>query len=161
MKEILLILFGFILGIIPPWFTRKRRLQTHWCALRADIDQCKEKAETLLRDGVMSPLYRLPLIAYQVSFPVLLADGAVNEEEVLAIGRFFSLVEEVNRGLDSAAEMVKAGNEQKLQQEFNRICLKAKALIVPKEGPESLYSEVRRIVDSKVSLKWWQYKKNI
>jgi len=80
------------------------------------MEQCKEKAETLLRDRVMSPLYRLPLIAYKVSFPVLLADGAVEENEVLSIGRFFNLSEELNRGLDNAAEMLKAGNDKKLQQ---------------------------------------------
>ena len=161
MKEVLLILFGFLLGTIPPWFSRKRRLKSHWCALRADINQCKDKAEILLNDQVMSPLYRLPLTAFRVSFPVLLADGAINEIEVLAIGRFFSLVGEINRGLDYAAQVVKAEDKQQLQQEFNRNCLKAKALIESDNGPESLYDEVRRIVDSKVSLKWWQYMKSI
>jgi hypothetical protein len=161
MKEVLLILFGFLLGTMPPWLTRKHRLKTHWCALRADIDQCKEKAETLLRDQVMSPLYRLPLIAFKVSFPVLLADGAVNENEVRTIGRFFSWVEEINRGLDYAGEVVKAEDPQLLQQEFKRNCLKAKALIEHNDGAESLYDEVTRIVDSKVSLKWWKYMKSI
>jgi hypothetical protein len=124
MKEVLLILFGFILGNIPPWFTRKRRLQTHCCPLREDLDQCKEKAETLLRDGVMSPLYRLPLITYEVSFPVLLADGAGNENEILAIGRFFSLVEEMNRGLDYAAEM--AGDKQNFNKSSITTALRQK-----------------------------------
>jgi hypothetical protein len=157
MKEILLIIFGFILGIIPPWLTKKRRLKTHWCALKADIDQCKEAAETLLNEGIMSPLYRLPLIAYQVSFPVLLADGAVNEDEVLAVGRFFSLVEQINRGLDYAAEMYKVGDNARLRIEFNRNMAKAEALIKPREGSISLFDGVRQIVELKISINVWEF----
>jgi len=103
----------------------------------------------------MSPLYRLPLISYQVSFPVLLADGAVTENEIIIIGRFFSLAEEINRGLDNAAEMVLSGDQQKIQQEFNRNCLKAKAMIEAREGLESLFDEAIKILKSKLSLKWW------
>lgn len=150
MKELLLVLLGFFLGLVPPWFQRKRRLKTHWCALRAEIDQCKEKAETLLKDGVMSPLYRLPVMTYQASFPVLLADGAVKENEVSVIGRFFSQVQDINRGLDNAAEMFKAGNDAKLKQEFDRNCLKAKGLIESKDGQESLYSQAKRVVDANI-----------
>ncbi len=82
MTELAFAIFGFLLGLLPSWFNRKRRLKTHWCALRAEMMLCKEKAELLLNDNVMSPLYRLPVIAYQVSYPVVLADGAVAEEEV-------------------------------------------------------------------------------
>ncbi len=158
MKELFLVLLGFLLGTIPAWFMRKRRLRTHWCALRADMEQCNEKAKKLLNDNIMSPLYRLPLIAYHTSFPVLLADGAVKENEVLSIGRFYNLAEELNRGLDNTAEMSKLGNDQKLKQEFDRNCLKAKALIEANDGQDSLYTEARRIIDSKISAKWWQFR---
>ena len=94
------IFFGFLLGLVPPWYARKRRLKTHWCALRAEILQCKEKADILLKDKVQSPLYRLPLVAYQTSYPILLADGAVAEDEVSVLGRCYALVEDINRGLD-------------------------------------------------------------
>jgi hypothetical protein len=80
MQEFLLVLLGFFLGLIPQWLQRKRRLKAHWCALSAEIEQCREKAETLLGDNVMSPLYRFPVMAYQASFPILLADGAVQEK---------------------------------------------------------------------------------
>jgi hypothetical protein len=157
MKEFLLVLLGFFLGLVPPWLQRKRRLKTHWCALRAEIEQCREKAETLLKDNVMSPLYRLPVMTYQTSFPVLLAGGAVQENEVSVIGRFFSQAQDINRGLDNAAEMFKVGNDEKLKQEFDRNCLKAKGLIKPKDGEESLYTQARKVVDHKISLRWWQY----
>lgn len=156
MKELFLVLLGFLLGQVPPWHARKRRMKTHWSALRAEIDQCQEKAETLLRDNIMSPLYRLPVMTYQASFPVLLVDGAVEQSEVLAIGRFFGLAQEINRGLDSADQISKAGDSQRLMQEFNRNCLKARELIEPKDGATSLYTKVRGIIDSKITPRAWQ-----
>lgn len=121
MYELAFTIFGVLLGLIPPWYARKRRLKTHWCALRAEISQCKEKAETLLKDNIQSPLYRLPLTAYQASYPVLLVDGAVGEDEVLVLGRFYALIEDINRGLDNAAAMYMSGNlvENKLTGESN------------------------------------------
>ncbi len=130
MKELILVFLGFFLSLVPHWFLRKRRLKTHWCALRAEMDHCKEKANNLLTHGIRSPLYRLPIMSYQVSFPVLLADGAVQESDVAAITGFFSLAQEINRGLDNAAEMAKANETEKLKNEFNRNCLKAKELIL-------------------------------
>jgi len=158
LKQLLLILFGFLLGFIPPWCRRKRRLKTHWCALRAEIDQCKEKAETLLGDKVMSPLYRLPLLAYQISFPVLLADGALEESEAVIVGKFFGLVQDINRGLDNAWEMFKSGNTENLEKEFNRNFLKARELIEAEEVRDSLYEKTKLIVDEKTALKSWQFK---
>ena len=157
MKELLLVLLVFCLALVGPWLQRKRRLKTHWCALRAEIEQCREKTETLLTDPVMSPLYRLPVMTYQTSFPVLLADGAVHEKEVSVIGRFFSQAQDINRGLDNAAEMFKAGNDEKLKQEFNRNCLKVKEMIEPKDGEKSLYTQAKTVIDYKISLRWWQY----
>ena len=157
MFEVLLVLLAFFLVLVPPWLQRKWRLKTHWCALRAEIVQCREKAETLIsKEGKMSPLYRLPVMAYQTSFPVLLADGAVHENEVSVIGRFFCQAQDINRGLDNAAEMFKAGNDEKLKQEFNRNCLKVKEMIEPKDGEKSLYTQAKTVIDYKISLRWWQ-----
>ena len=125
--------------------------------MRAEIEQCREKAETLLSGRVKSPLYRLPLMTYQTSFPALLADGAVHENEVSVIVRFFSLAQDINRGLDNAAEMFKASNDEKLQQEFHRNRLKVRDMIEPKDGGESLYTQAKTVLDHKISLRWWQY----
>jgi hypothetical protein len=156
MKDVLLILFGFFLGNIPVWLARKRRLRAHWCALRAGIIQCNETAKILLKDRVAAPLYRLPLNSYHASFPVLLADGAVSENEILTIGRFFSLAEDINRGLDNADKMSAAADYKLLQQEFNRNCLKAKEMVEAREGSISLSDEVIQLIEFKLSLKWWQ-----
>lgn len=97
-------------------------------------------------------------MAYQISFPVLLKDGAVEESEVLTVGRFFALAQEINRGLDNASEMMKSKDSEGLKKEFNRNCLKAKALI-GEEDQGSLYARTKLIVDAKIALNWWQYKK--
>ncbi|WP_434151119.1 hypothetical protein ACR2R6_06135 [Methylocaldum gracile subsp. desertum] len=157
MNELLMFFLGFFFGLVPSWFQRKRRLKTHWCALRAEIEQCREKAETLLRDNVESPLYRLPVMAYQISFPILLADGGVEENEVSVIGRFFSQTQDINRGLDNAAEMLKSGNDGQRKQEHDRNCLKVKGLINAKDGKESLYIQAKKIVDGKIALRFWHY----
>lgn len=160
MTELAFIIFGFLLALLPSWFSRKRRLKTHWCALRAEMMLCKEKAEMLLNDNVMSPLYRLPVIAYQVSYPVLLADGAVAEAEVLTLGRFFEQVQDINRGIDNAAQAKMSNDSQNLRTEYDRNLLKAERLVAERNGETSLFVLAKNIVDEKISLKWWCFKKN-
>lgn len=174
MKEIALVVLGFILSFIPSWLNRRRRLKTHWHAIRAEMTLCEEKAQTFRRDSIRAPLYRLPIVAFNTSFPILLADGAVTEEEILCIGRFYSQVQDMNRGLDRAAEMETLGNDSNLsnstdlviesitkshsrQAEYNRNLLKAQTLIVGRNGQESLYAPAKKIVDKKISLRWWEY----
>ncbi|HEX9810875.1 MAG TPA: hypothetical protein VGA88_02150 [Burkholderiales bacterium] len=124
------------------------------------MTQIYEKAETLRADTIQSPLYRLPLIAYQTSYAVLLADGAVSESEVLTLGRFFSLVQDINRGLDNAAEANMSGGSHKLKAEFDRNRLKAEKLVVAQNNEPSLYTQALEIVNAKVATKWCQYAKH-
>jgi hypothetical protein len=150
MKEVFLILFGFILGLIPPWLSRIRRIKTHWCAIRSEIEICREKAEKLLNDNVQSPLYRLPVLAFQVSFPALIADGVFGESELLSISRFFNQAQDINRGLDNAADMVKAGDHEKLNSEYRRNCEKAKELIGDANN-KGLYDAAKTVVEQEIS----------
>ena len=162
MYEVALVVFGMLIGTLPSWFARKRRLRTHWSALRAEMHLCKERAETVLskNPAYLSPLYRLPLLAFQVSLPVLLADGALSESESLVISRFYGQAQDINRGLDNAAEMLKAEKEDRLKEEYSRNCLKSEGLVHPKDGKPSLYDQAIEIVDRKISQKWWQYAKH-
>ena len=157
MKEVLLILFGFALGHVPAWLDRKRRLKTHWSAIRAELELCRERASALLEDSIRSPLYRLPLSAYQSSFSILLAEGALSEVDALTMGRFFCQVQDINRGLDNAAAMLNASNTAGLDREYERNLLKARRLVDSREGEESLHAEAKRIVDAKVLQPWWRY----
>lgn len=162
MYELAFTLFGFLLGLVPPWFNRKRRLRTHWCAIRAEMLQCKEKAETFLNDEIASPLYRLPLSAYQTSYSVLLGDGAVSEDEVLVLGTFFGLIQDINRGLDNTAGMYMSGTpmENKIQSEYQRNRMKAEALLKDKNQKPNAYVQAKNIVDRKISLRFWKYAKH-
>ena len=118
---------------------------------------CKERAGIFLKDKKQSPLYRFPVVAFETSFPILLAEGAVTEAESLVISRFSSQVQDINRGLDYAAEMYQAGNFEKLKKEHNRNHLKVKTLIYGKKSREDLYKPAKILVDSKISLGWWRY----
>jgi hypothetical protein len=157
LKEFLLLLAGFLLAHIPGVFDRKRKLKTHWHAIRAEMILSKEKVETLLSDTIRAPLYRLPVVAYSTSFPILLAEGAVTEDDVMKIGRCFGQMQDINRGLDYASEMYKLGNNDKLEKEHERNCLKAKALLFGEDGEESLFEPAKKIVDSKILVSWWRY----
>ena len=90
---------------------RAKRLANHWAALGAELDLCKRYAGAYLvltdneKKGA-SPAYRLPLSAYRESYPSLLSDGALEQEqEVLSIVEFFVKAEEINRSLDSSEEI--------------------------------------------------------
>lgn len=120
---------------------------------------CKEKAEMLLNDNVMSPLYRLSIIAYQVSYPVVLADGAVAEDEVLALGRFFEQAHDINRSLDNAAQAKMNNDSHNIKTEYDRNLLKAESLVVEHNGKPSLFGLAKAVVDRKIALRWWQYAK--
>lgn len=160
MYEIVILIIGMLFGTLPGWYARKRRLKTHWAVLRAEMEQCKEKAETIIGNGsaplVLSPLYRLPLMAYRVSLPLLLADGALSEAEANSLSRFYGQVQDINRGLDNAAEMYKSDNNR-LMNEHDRNKLKAEGLLKPKDGGNSLYESAKKISDMKLSQRWWQY----
>lgn len=161
MYETALILLGILLGLIPSWYVRKRRIKTHWSALRAELTQCKTKAEVFLKDEKLSPLYRFPNIAYRTSYPVLLTDGVVSEDEVLIIGRFFQQVEDINRGLDNAADAYKGHESIRQQQEDIRNRHKAKVLIRGESDTVSHYDQAERIVSAKINKRWWQYDKYV
>ena len=150
MEQLLLVLLGFFLGLVPGWWSRKRRLKVHWGALRAEVVLCREKAETYLNDKVMAPLYRLPMKALKTSYPVLLADAALTESEVKELSRLYGLIEDLNRGLENAAELAKRDQVNILKSEFNRNCIKAKKLIPPNRDGDNLYSRGLAIIESHI-----------
>jgi hypothetical protein len=39
MEELLLVVLGFLLGLLPGWWERRSRLKVHWGALRAEVVQ--------------------------------------------------------------------------------------------------------------------------
>ena len=155
------IVLGFALGLIPPWWVRRRRLLGHWRVLRVEINACGRFAQSLLDEPVQSPLYRLPVMSYEICYPAILTDGAPTEPEISTLTKFFGHVLEVNRGLDNADEWLKIGDDEKLKRERDRINLKA-GKIAPTTGAQpGLHEEAMAIAikyaDALSGMTDWQY----
>ncbi len=151
------VVLGFFLAFVPPWYDRKRRLKGHFCALRAELKLCEEKAKIFLEDKIGSPLYRMPLKVYEVAVPILLTENALTEAETMSVARFYSQAEDINRGLDNAAAMLAQRDEEGLTREVGRLIKKAKTMVELVEGEEPLYKAAKAVVDLKISQHWWQY----
>jgi hypothetical protein len=95
--------------------------------LKAETTICFETAEKLVESSYPSPLGRLPVIAYQNSLPILLAEGDLSENEVSSLLTFYGKVEQINRGLDQA-EVRLVNKPDLLQREHNRNRFKAEKL---------------------------------
>ena len=85
-----------------------------------------------------------------VSFPALISDGVFGEFELLSISRFFNQAQDINRGLDNAADMVKAGDQEKLNSEYRRNLTKAIELIGD-DKTKGLYDDARTVVEQEIS----------
>ena len=72
-------LSGAIVGalltfFLTEWIFRiKRKLKSHWQALKEEAEICREKSEEFVKKNITAPLYRLPILSYKTSFPVILA----------------------------------------------------------------------------------------
>lgn len=155
-KEIILVMLGFFLSFVPQWFDRRRKIKTHWAALRAEANLCNEKAIEYMKVGVMAPLYRLPTIAFEKSFPVLLIEGELSEEESLSINRYFAQAQDINRGLDNATAMAHADQPKKLEVEYQRNFIKATELTIGTDEDGGLSKPAFEIIKAKLGRSWWQ-----
>jgi proline iminopeptidase len=128
-KDIALIVLGFLLGLVPGWFERRRRIRGHWGALAAEAEMCERLAGAYLADNVPAPLYRLPEAAFSASFPALLAEGVIVRLEARQLTEFRGAIQEINRGLDIASEARAANNNTLLQTEAGRLNTKCRNLL--------------------------------
>lgn len=156
-KEVLFILIGFVLGFIPSWLDRKRRLKIHLQAIRAEMQLVQERANMLLNDNVMAPLYRFPVSTYQTSFPVLLAEGVLSEKGAFSLGDYFCQVQDINRGLDNATSMAHSNDAAGIRREYDRLLLKGRRLMEDGTEGQALYAASLAVVDQQLSRPWWQY----
>jgi len=123
---ILGVLVGFLLSQGVQYIQRRRRLRAHWTALNVAIVQCCRWADRYRTDRVIAPLYRLPAALFEVSLPVLLAEGNMTSwPEISSLVEFGSLVDQINRGLDLADE--RRGTEG--QAEHDRLLIKCGELV--------------------------------
>jgi hypothetical protein len=126
---------------------RRRRRLAHWSAMSAEVGLCAGLARTYTAASTpSSPLWRLSTIVYYNAFPALLADGVVQGSETASIVRFYSQVEQINRGLDYVHD---ARNGPRFEQEKGRLWDKARNLVDPAcpdpGGP--YYDPVRTLIE--------------
>jgi len=91
------------------------------------------------------------LKAYETSLPVLLADAAVDEQAVRKLLQFYGQVEDLNRGLDNAAQLAMDNNTGPLKSEYKRNCSKAEQLLEPPVDSTNLYSNALQCIERQLS----------
>ncbi|MDO9461227.1 MAG: hypothetical protein Q7N95_14115 [Alphaproteobacteria bacterium] len=126
------VIVGFVLSLLPLFLERRRQRKGCKASLKAEIKHCGKAACDYLGDGVSAPLYRLPIVAWENAYPVLLAAGVFAEGQVESLLKFYNAVETFNRGLDQIDAAI--GDDKKIPKENdmlqlkNRLQLKAKAI---------------------------------
>ena len=98
-------LFGFWISEWKSSRDRKRRLKTHWASLLNELEICHEKASIVFESKIAAPLFRLPIEAYQTSIPVILSEDEIDADELHSLVKFFSTVQDLNRGLEMARHL--------------------------------------------------------
>jgi hypothetical protein len=154
------VLAGFLLGLSADWWRGRSRRRAHWAALSAEMDYCRDLAETYLRENVAAPLYRLPTVAYTNSLPALLQSAALNDSDVRNLLAFFNEVETLNRGMDQAdrARLIPDTSERDatLHDEYGRNRLKAERLVPIDSRAPSYYDRAKSVVEFR--RRWYRLK---
>lgn len=143
-------LIGAVLGSligsgIPLWSARKgRRIERRGeiSAMQAELYHARVSMGELLTDGVMAPLYRLPLDTFERAVPKLIGEGALTSEETAVLIEYVMRIEELNRGLDRAGQAAITNQPALAAEEFNRNCLKTSNILtekLPRRGQRTVY----------------------
>lgn len=127
------VLIGVFLAFFIEWIRSYKRKKAHWGALATEVQLCKKTAQQYIgREQANAPLYRMPLIAFKNSLGALVADGAMKEDEFRDLSRYYSWVEDINRGLDLAttARYQEGGTDGALYgEEVGRLDAKTRELV--------------------------------
>lgn len=94
---------------------KRREMEMRKAALRAELKICAFFVGHFLKDKIQAPQFRLPVAAYHAHFHALAADGAIAQEILPDAILLFTKIDDFNRGLDSAAEALAAGNAENLK----------------------------------------------
>jgi hypothetical protein len=111
---------------------RSRRIERRGeiAAMLAEVERSRICIEALLNEGVMAPLYRLPVDNFKRALPKLLGDGSLTPVEIVVLVDFENRIEELNRGLERAGEAAAAPvfEKEKVGREWRRNQAKAKEI---------------------------------
>jgi hypothetical protein len=132
---------GFLLSQGVEWCRRRNLRRAHWAALRAELEFCCQRAETYLRhDEPKAPLYRLPTTAYASVFPELVRDAKVTETEMAPLMRFFTEVEDFNRGLGLVQAALERNDGKKRRRDPAEFLKSTDARAAPRRQGRQLLS---------------------
>jgi hypothetical protein len=145
--EIIAVVVGFLLGLLPPWLRRKHREAGMLKALRVEVERCGTDARNFLKDGVRAPLYRLPTWIGDVCLPELVSASTMLEGELLALSNFYGIVEQINRGLDRVGDPTIGANDP----EVNRLGGKVQQLVSGKDGMLPLFDQAQAAIGTALS----------
>ena len=119
---------GWLLGLVPSWFSRRKAFETHKKAMNAELSIVEGFAKTFLTAGVMAPSYRLPGQAFEAGYKLFISQARMSEDEAKAISLYSLKVLEINRGLDNANSF-RTEQHNELIAEYNRLLLKTESLL--------------------------------
>lgn len=128
-SHVVSVFIGILAGKLFDWFRARRVQRAHWLALSTEVAICVNNAIQFIADKISAPLGRFPTLAYTTAFPALLSEGRLNSDEGLKLGLFYGKIEELNRGLDNANQLLLDGEEEKIEQLHSRNIMKAEQLI--------------------------------
>jgi hypothetical protein len=144
-------LFGTTVGSCIPvlWARHLRRLERkgELVGMLVELRLAQLYMDALLKDGVASPLYRLPLSMFERGLPKLIGDGKLTTNEIGLLVEYVNRIEELNRGLDRAGEASKIlANDLAVAREHERNILKAEDILSAKltrHDDQSLFDGAR------------------
>lgn len=98
-------------------------------AMLAEVFRARLSMQTLLREDILAPLYRLPIANFDRALPKLIGDGRLEDMEIDVLVEYGNRIEELNRGLERAGDAHSDG--ARMVREFKRN--RAKALEILEE----------------------------
>jgi hypothetical protein len=123
---------------------RERIRRGHFDALAAEIRIGGDLMAGYIRDDVLVPAYRVPLLTYQASLPPVLAEGILTEEDASALFRFRVNAEAFNRSIDLAERAF--GNEKEVARQARRARTKARKGAPGSAGLETHYDRAMAVM---------------
>jgi len=128
--------------------TRDRRKQ----ALLAEVDFCARLARTYILEPFTAPLYRFPDAVFKSVFSQLATD-AFEATGIHALTGFYSLVDQMNRGLDAVERYRSANDADRAMAEVNRLLLKASQMQHPTDASREPGQELNYYAGAVAALK--------
>jgi hypothetical protein len=107
--EVVAVVVGFLLGLLPGRFADRRKAIALLTGLRLEIDHGADAAGAYLKDAkthpIWSPAYRIDVGLFNTTLASLAELGSLSASESAALHQFRIYADEANRCLDYLADM--------------------------------------------------------